>query len=161
MSEHTPRQDRAPLEFLRVDHAADLPDWAGRERLEQFLHQEMKPWQDTPESIRLALDDCFGQTGGLGGFIMLCRADHRLAGVCIMLRTGMRGYVPEWLLLMIGVEASLRGRGIGGALARRCLAETGTGVKLHVEPGNPARHLYERLGFRVKYAEMRYTPADS
>jgi ribosomal-protein-alanine N-acetyltransferase len=148
-------------EFLRVDHLHDLPAWADRPRLEHFLHEQMKPWQDPPRAIRQALDDCLEPTGSGGGFLLLCRSKERLAGACVMLRTGMSEYVPEWLLLMVGVAADLRGQGIGAELVRRCVEHTGTGVKLHVEPENPARHLYERLGFRVRYAEMRYTPADS
>lgn len=29
-------------------------------------------------------------------------------------------------------------------------------VALHVEPDNPARKLYEKLGFNSKYIKMRY-----
>lgn len=31
------------------------------------------------------------------------------------------------------------------------------GIALHVEPDNPARYLYEKLGFTHKYLEMRLT----
>jgi ribosomal protein S18 acetylase RimI-like enzyme len=44
-----------------------------------------------------------------------------------------------------------RGRGIGTAALRMLLGEAaraGKPVRLHVERTNPARHLYERLGFR-------------
>ncbi len=35
--------------------------------------------------------------------------------------------------------------------------ETADGnIALHVEPDNPARYLYEKLGFTNKYLEMRY-----
>ena len=43
-----------------------------------------------------------------------------------------------------------RGAGIGTALIDAVLAEAGSlglAVRLHVEPWNPARRLYERLGF--------------
>ncbi|MEV5003647.1 GNAT family N-acetyltransferase [Nocardioides sp. LML1-1-1.1] len=58
-----------------------------------------------------------------------------------------------------------RGRGIGGALLTRVLAEasaTGRTASIHVEVHNPARRLYARLGFRPVedrgvYLLMRWT----
>lgn len=58
-----------------------------------------------------------------------------------------------------------RGRGIGGALLTRVLAEaaaTGRTASIHVEVHNPARRLYARLGFRPVedrgvYVLMRWT----
>ena len=45
-----------------------------------------------------------------------------------------------------------RGRGVGGRLMRDVLAEArerGLAVRIHVERTNPARRLYDRLGFRI------------
>jgi ribosomal protein S18 acetylase RimI-like enzyme len=50
----------------------------------------------------------------------------------------------------ITVSPEHRGRGLGGALMRDILARArteGRAVSVHVEDGNPARRLYERLGF--------------
>lgn len=47
--------------------------------------------------------------------------------------------LPEW-----------RGKGIGGHLIGRLFEEAdqaGLAVRIHVEYGNPAQHLYQRLGF--------------
>ncbi len=44
-----------------------------------------------------------------------------------------------------------RGRGIGTALVTELFAEadaSGRSVSIHVESNNPARRLYERLGFQ-------------
>lgn len=49
------------------------------------------------------------------------------------------------------VASDFRGRGLGTALLQECLAEArsaGLPARLHVEQGNRARELYERLGFR-------------
>jgi ribosomal-protein-alanine N-acetyltransferase len=146
------------LTLVRVERESELPGWATRAQLETFLHETMKPWQDPLEQVHKAVDDCWSPQPGRGGFMILAAREGRLAGVCVMLRTGMGGYVPEWLLLMISVDPRLRGQGIGEQVARRALAEAGGAVKLHVEYENPARHLYERLGFHSKYAEMRYAP---
>ena len=73
-----------------------------------------------------------------------------------MLRTGMKGYVPENLLVFVAVDPALRGRGVGEQLVRKAIELADGDIKLHVERQNPAKRLYERLGFASKYAEMRY-----
>lgn len=55
-------------------------------------------------------------------------------------------------ILDILIEPALRGQGIAGALLAGLLDQAGRRgwpVTLHVAKGNPARRLYERLGFRV------------
>ena len=57
---------------------------------------------------------------------------------------------PEIRLMDIALLAGERGRGLGTALVRWLLdqaAARGQWVSLHVESQNPARRLYERLGF--------------
>ena len=55
-------------------------------------------------------------------------------------------------VLDISMLAEMRGRGIGTACLRRVLRRAeaaGLDVELQVVRGNPAQHLYERLGFRA------------
>ena len=67
-----------------------------------------------------------------------------------------RLYVARWdreiRIVDIALLPSVRGRGLGTALLRRLFAEAdaaGATVTIHVERENPARRLYERLGFRL------------
>jgi ribosomal-protein-alanine N-acetyltransferase len=55
----------------------------------------------------------------------------------------------------VAVDPELRGCGIGERLIRTALQRTRGAMKLHVEHDNPARRLYERVGFASKYLEMR------
>ena len=58
----------------------------------------------------------------------------------------------ELRLMDIALLPEHRGRGIGGAIVGGLIDEAraaGLPVTLHVEAHNPARHLYERLGFVV------------
>lgn len=58
----------------------------------------------------------------------------------------------HWFLDEIGVTASERNRGIGTELVRRIMTSAQTAgmeVQLNCLHVNPARRLYERLGFRV------------
>ena len=59
------------------------------------------------------------------------------------------GQTPE---VTIGVTGAARGEGVGGGLLSALLAEAarrGVGLCLNVRHDNPARRLYERIGFRL------------
>ena len=65
-----------------------------------------------------------------------------------------RLYVDRWpaeiRIVDIALAPEFRGRGVGEALLRELIAEaeiSGRSLTIHVEQGNPARRLYERLGF--------------
>jgi ribosomal protein S18 acetylase RimI-like enzyme len=72
----------------------------------------------------------------------------------------------EMRVMDVALLPEYRGRGIGGALIADVLAEAEAArlpVLLHVEATNPARRLYERLGFRFAedvgvYQRMEWTP---
>jgi ribosomal protein S18 acetylase RimI-like enzyme len=69
-------------------------------------------------------------------------------------------------IMDIALAAAFRGRGIGTGLLRTLIAEAEASdrkLSIHVEMNNPARSLYERLGFRPAgehgvYVRMEFTP---
>jgi ribosomal-protein-alanine N-acetyltransferase len=157
MNENGGARQAAERSIERVDAYRDLPRWLSREALGAFLHAGLQPYEDPYPVILDGLDYALGGDPCRGGFVLLAHGDSHLSGAVVVLRTGMRGYVPENLLLFIAVEPVSRGRGIGGALISRVFEECDGDVKLHVEHDNPARRLYERSGFKSKYLEMRRT----
>ena len=143
------------INYTKLTAVDQFPAWAPREKVVEFFHTTMKPYEDRREDISSALDYAFSGEKYAGGFLMLAEADGALAGALLMLDTGMGGYIPEHVLLFVTINPDLRGQGIGGELIRRSLAECTGSVKLHVDFDNPAKRLYERLGFKHCYAEMR------
>jgi len=143
------------LELLVVQNESDLPDWAPRHEVSRFFHEMMKPYNDRIEDVDRGLAYAFSKAEGKGGFLVLGRYEGKLSSALLMLRTGMAGFVPENILLFVGTRPELRGKGIGGAVCKRAIDLCDGAVKLHVEYDNPAKRLYERLGFESKYAEMR------
>ena len=141
---------------LRVVRSEDdIPARIGRQGLVRFFHDHMKPYEDEIPDIEDSLDYAFSGSDRAGGFLVLADREEELAGALLMLRTGMSGYVPPNILLFVGVRDDLRGQGLGGKIIDRALEECDGAVKLHVEYDNPAKRLYERIGFTTKYAEMR------
>lgn len=136
--------------------AEELQKHIGKRDLAEFLHESLKPFDDPVEEILDGLDYALSEEPGRGGFILLATEDGEPVGSVVMLRTGMKGYIPENVLLYVAVRPDMRGRGVGGRIIERSLEEAEGDVKLHVEYENPAKRLYERLGFTSKYAEMRY-----
>lgn len=146
-----------PLLFHPVTENAEFPAWAPRDAVTAFFHEGMKPYHDSIPDIERALDYALVPGRGQGGFLMLAHRGETLLGALCMLETGMSGYIPEHILLFVGVSPETRGQGVGGELIRRSLDRCDGDVKLHVEYDNPAKRLYERLGFTSKYAEMRWS----
>lgn len=137
----------------------EMPAWTSTEEVARFYHEKMTPYHDTLEDVHRGLRYALGDDPGTGGFMILASLEDRLVGGVVFLETGMKGYIPENLLLFVCVDPSMRSRGIGRRLIQRAFEQCEGPVKLHVEPDNPAKRLYERLGFTNKYLEMRYVPS--
>ena len=55
------------------------------------------------------------------------------------------------------VNEGHNGKGFGKKLMQKAIDTAEGNIALHVEPDNPAKGLYEKLGFTNKYLEMRLT----
>ncbi|WP_162418904.1 GNAT family N-acetyltransferase [Cyclobacterium roseum] len=120
-----------------------------------FLFQHLDQYGDPKEDILRCLDYALDQSDEKGGFAVLAREDGKIVGTAVLNRTGMAGYIPENILVYIAVDASQRGKGLGKKLMKKAIDMAEGDIALHVEPDNPARILYEKLGFTNKYLEMR------
>lgn len=144
------------LQVLLIRDDKDFPAHLDRQKLARFLHESLKPFEDTLANIGNGIDYALSSSPGEGGFILVAESGRHLAGALVVLRTGMKGYIPENILLFVAVASTFRRKGIGEKLIEKALQVSDGDVKLHVEHANPAKRLYLRLGFTNKYAEMRY-----
>lgn len=134
-----------------VDNATD----SQKHEVADFLFQHLDQYGDPKEDIMRCLDYALNQSDEKGGFAVIARADGEIVGTAVVNRTGMSGYIPENILVYIAVDASQRGKGLGKKLMKTAIEMAEGDIALHVEPDNPARILYEKLGFTNKYLEMR------
>ncbi|MGC9366696.1 MAG: GNAT family N-acetyltransferase [bacterium] len=103
------------------------------------------------------MDYAFSDQPGKGGFLLGGFQEKKLVAAVVMNRTGMSRYIPENILVYVAVDPNLRGKGLGGKIISKALELADGNTALHVEYDNPAKRLYERLGFKSKYAEMRFS----
>jgi GNAT superfamily N-acetyltransferase len=127
------------------------------EHVAQFLHTHLGEYGDPIADIRKAIDYSLGLPQSPGGFIwVVTDSQNTILGATVVNKTGMQGYIPPYILVYIAVHHSGRGQGIGSEMMKLSLDMAEGDVALHVEGGNPAKRLYEKLGFSNKYLEMRY-----
>ncbi len=144
------------MNYIIIEGAAGPhPDFS-QEKIANFLFKHLEKYGDPLDEILACLDYVFHPDKG--GFVAVAYADNlEIHGAVIINNTGMSGYIPENILVYIAVDAAVRGQGLGQNLMQMALENAEGNVALHVEPDNPAKRLYERLGFTNKYLEMRYT----
>lgn len=133
----------------------DFPRWTNLDDLSRFLYESLKPYEDPQPIVKQGIVDALEPTKGEPGFVLVAEMDKEVVGALIMLRTGMKGYIPENFLLMVAVDPKTRGMGVGSKIIKKSFELADGDVKLHVEYDNPAKKLYEKLGMTTKYAEMR------
>lgn len=144
------------LTFQKLTKASDFNENLNRENFVDFLFTHLGPYGDPKDAINACIDFAFGADGKFGGFLLAAYNLEKLVGALIINNTGMSGYIPEHILVYVAVDQAYRGKGFGRQIVEQAIADCSGEVKLHVEYENPAKHLYERLGFTTKYAEMRY-----
>lgn len=129
----------------------------GLEKVEiiDFLHTHLEQYGDPKDQIQKAIDYSIKEFISFGGFTAVIHDEGKIKGAAVINQTGMGGYIPENILVYIAIDSSCRGEGIGSKLMKKVIDFTKGDIALHVEPTNPAKGLYERLGFTNPYLEMR------
>ncbi|WP_430613108.1 GNAT family N-acetyltransferase [Flavobacterium sp. JP2137] len=135
-----------------------LPSKSEFETYSAFLYQHLEEYGDAHVDIEKALNYALAKNGKPGGFILIAQKNQTdIAGITVVLNTQMDGFIPEHILVYIATDSALRGQGIGKALMEEAIQQSSGSIALHVEANNPAKKLYEKLGFENKYLEMRLT----
>ena len=141
----------------RLISAIDTLTYLEKNEIADFLFHALDEFGDKKEDILKAIEYAVSNFQGQGGYIVTARDDGKIVGTVVVNKTNMSGYIPENILVYIAVDNEYRGKGIGKQLMEQTLNYAQGDVALHVEPDNPARKLYEKLGFTNKYLEMRFT----
>jgi GNAT superfamily N-acetyltransferase len=144
------------LVIERINSEEELNKKITREQFINFLHKHLDKFGDSKEAINKSIDYAFSKDAGKGGFLLTAWYENNLVGTLVMNFTDTEGYIPTNILVYVAVDDSYRNKGFGKSIVNKALEETDGDVKLHVEYDNPAKRLYERVGFTTKYAEMRY-----
>ncbi|MBN1250995.1 MAG: GNAT family N-acetyltransferase [Bacteroidales bacterium] len=136
-------------------NTTNKPNLKEKESLIDFLFENLQEYGDPKSDIEKAVNYALKETISFGGFILVSYLENEISGVVVVNQTGMKDYIPENILVYIATHKNHRGKGIGKLLMQKTIDLAEGSIALHVEPENPARFLYEKVGFKSKYIEMR------
>jgi len=139
----------------KVFSTTNKPNLSEKESLIDFLFTNLQEYGDPKSDIEKCVAYALKETTSFGGFILVSYLENEISGVVIVNQTGMKDYIPENILVYIATHRNHRGKGIGKLLMQKAIDLAEGNIALHVEPENPARFLYEKVGFSSKYIEMR------
>lgn len=144
------KTEKAKYKFVNKRSGRDELVLSGK--ITDFLFTHLEEYGDSKKDINSALDYIFDKTGGV---VVVQFIEKEISGVVVINKTGMQGYIPENILVYIAVNNKFRGRGLGKELMQNAIKLCVGDIALHVEKDNPARFLYEKIGFTNPYLEMR------
>ncbi len=139
----------------KVFDTLNKPNLEEKENIINFLFENLQEYGDPKPDIEKAVTYALKETESFGGYILVSYLENNIAGIVVLNKTGMKDYIPENILVYIATHKNYRGKGIGKTLMQKTIELSEGNIALHVEPDNPARFLYEKVGFTSKYIEMR------
>ncbi|MEC5165443.1 ribosomal protein S18 acetylase RimI-like enzyme [Flavobacterium sp. PL11] len=141
------------MDFKQINDSTGEDKTYTSEAIALFLYAHLEQYGDTIADITKCMNYVMNPLKG--GNIILGIDEQKIVGVVILNNTGMKDFIPENILVYIAVDSSHRGKGYGKKLMEKAISIAEGNIALHVEPDNPAKKLYEKLGFTNKYLEMR------
>ncbi len=139
-----------------VFNSDNKPTLEEKKSIIDFLFENLQEYGDPKSDIEKAINYALKETPSFGGFVLVSYINDFIVGAVVINQTGMKDYIPENILVYIAIHQEHRGKGLGKQLVQETIETANGNIALHVEPHNPAKHLYEKLGFDSKYLEMRF-----
>jgi GNAT superfamily N-acetyltransferase len=139
----------------KIFDAVNKPSSFEKKELIEFLHNHLQEYGDSKKDIEKAIDYSVKEFASFGGFTLLIIDNNKIVGVTVINKTGMGGYIPVNILVYIATHQDYRGKGFGKVLMKKAIGMVQGDIALHVESDNPAKIMYEKLGFTNPYLEMR------
>ncbi len=146
---------------IRTFTEKQKPTLEEKKQVVDFLYHHLENFGDPKKDIEKAVDYSLKEYSSFGGFVLAAYENKDVVGAVVVNQTGMKDYIPENILVYIATHNEHRGQGIGKQLMQEAISQAEGNIALHVEPDNPARYLYEKLGFTSKYLEMRLMKSSS
>ncbi len=108
------------------------------------------------QSVQEAVEYAMKLKPSFGGYVLTVEEGRQLIGAVVANRTGMESYNPKNIFVFVTLhENCQQDRTLVQALMQKAIQYADGDIAMHVEPDNPALKLYQELGFKAQYLELR------
>ena len=97
------------------------PNEKERTTILDFLFKNLEQYGDPIAAIDKCIQYALKEADSFGGFILTAVKENEVVGALIVNQTGMKGYIPENILVYIATDTNQRGKGIGKKLIKPTL----------------------------------------
>jgi hypothetical protein len=109
-------------------------------------------------TIREAIDYALKNKPSFGGFIFTCWEANQPIAVVLVNNTGMSGFSPQYLLVFACLHPDYHAAPeILSELVQQAVRQCRGEIALHLKPDSPALPVFQALGFREQYLELRFS----
>lgn len=125
-----------------------------KSRVIQFLTEN--EGESERHSIREAIEYAMKLKPSFGGFVLVVRQRQQIVGAIVANRTGMEAYNPKNIFVFVTVGAKFRkNEMLVKGLIDEAIKYADGDIAMHVKSDNPALSLYQEMGFKAQYLELR------
>lgn len=141
----------------RVYNATNRPTEIEKHNIIDFIYHHLEGGNPRKEHIRKAIEYAIKEQQSFGGFIIIQKMDGELAGVTVINKTGMEGYMAENILVYLAVSKQHRGSGVAQSLLNQILNHAKGDIGLQINHNNRLIKVFEKIGFKKSKTELRLT----
>ncbi len=135
----TPLEKRAVMRFL-CQHAGNV----------------------TQENIQEALDYALKRKPSFGGYVIVAYEEEDIVAAMVVNQTGMEGYNSKYIIVYLVLHEKYQDDDqFFQELLKKAIHYANGDVAIHVRPDNSNLKLYQKLGFKTEFLELRLNEDDS
>ncbi len=121
----------------------------------QFLCENLEGSWVKQDAILQAVEYAIKEIPSFGGFILTTEINEQIIAVIIVNKTGMGGYMPEYVVVLNAIAPNYKGKGITKSLIEKAITLGKGDISMLVKDYGPKELLLENLAVEAKYMQMK------
>lgn len=116
----------------------------------------------TSHNVVEAVEYAVKHKPSFGGFVLIAKKGKQIVAAVVANCTGMEGYNPKNIFVFVSFHKKHRNdEALVKQLMQKAIRYADGEIALHVEPDNPALKMYQKMGFKAQYLELRFNKAEA